>query len=144
MEKSIKNWFEGFEKGILHLDQQEREVLFCECAKNCVENGILLVYQNFYNEADGSIDIFFEKLNNIDGIHTEIFEAGKKFNLFFEKCTCNLHTEGYVDSPLLCECSRQSVIYVLNLFWSNKKFDVKICSTILRGGENCELRITAY
>lgn len=144
MDEKIRFWFKGFEEGMLFLEQNQREVVFCECAKNCVNSGVLSLYQNLYNEVDGDINTFFEKLNDVDGVITQILEVGKKYNLYFEKCTCKLHTEGYVNSPILCECSRQSVIYVMNSLWNNQEIDVEICSTILRGQENCKFSIIVH
>ncbi|MFA9380020.1 MAG: hypothetical protein ACERKO_03065 [Acetanaerobacterium sp.] len=143
MDKNISNWFIGFEKGIAVLDKSQQEKFFCECGKNCVQQGLLGFYQDLYNAVEGDINSFFERLNNTSGFKSEIIELDKSYYLYFEKCSCALHTEGYVHIPLLCECSRQSVMFVMNTLWKDKHFDVEICSTILRGAKECKLRITA-
>jgi hypothetical protein len=142
VDENLKYWFKGFENAISHIGQQERELLFCECSKNCVNRGILDLHKNLYDKANGNIDLFFEEMNGIENVKSEIVESRKKYYVFFKKCTCSLHNEGYVNSPFLCECSRQSVIYVFNSIMPNKNFDVEICSTILRGGNECKLSIT--
>ena len=47
----------------------------------------------------------------------------------------------YVTTPLLCECSRQSVIYSLHSLWKDKRFTVTLCHSILGGWTDCEMRI---
>lgn len=142
MDKNLKHWFEGFERGIESMRQGERETLFCECGKNCASGWLLNLYKDLYNKAGGDMDLFFDELNNMEGVKTEIVEKGRRYNLIFEKCVCGIHNEGYISSPHLCECSRQSIIYVMNSLLPNKKFDVEICSTILRGGKECRQSIT--
>ena len=56
---------------------------------------------------------FFTRLNDFDGVRTEVVESGSLYHLYFLKCVCPLHQAGYVRTPLLCECSRQSVLYTM-------------------------------
>jgi len=42
---------------------------------------------------------------------------------------------------MLCECSRQSVIYSLHSLWKDKTFTVTLCHSILGGATDCEMRI---
>lgn len=142
MDENMKYWFKGFENAIEHMEQQERESLFCECGKNCADRWVLNLYKSLYNNVNGDMDLFFQAMNNAENVKGEIVEPGKKYNLFFKKCYCGLYNEGYVTSPVLCECSRQSIIYVFNTLMPDKKFDVEICSTVLRGGDECKFSIT--
>ncbi len=121
----ISNWFKGFEKGIARLSPEERSAFFSECGKNCVNGGTLSVYKKLY-EAE---------------VKGEVVEKGRVYRLIFLKCTCELCKKEYVITPLLCECSRQSVIYSLHSLWKDKNFTVTLCHSILGGGTDCELRI---
>ena len=40
-----------------------------------------------------------------------------------------------------CECSRQSILYILSQLEPDSQFDVRIENTILRGGDRCTFRI---
>ena len=40
-----------------------------------------------------------------------------------------------------CECSRQSILYILSQLEPDSQFDVRIENTILRGGDCCTFRI---
>ena len=137
----ISNWFKGFEKGIARLSPEERSAFFSECGKNCVNGGTLSVYKKLYENAKGNMDVFFQMANDLPGVKGEVVEKGHVYLLIFLKCTCELCKKGYVTTPLLCECSRQSVIYSLRSLWKDKNFTVTLCHSILGGGTYCEIRI---
>lgn len=138
MDNSIKFWFTGFEKGLDSMEKSQQEVFLHECGKNCIEQRALKYYKKIFDDVNGDLDLFFIKLNEIAGVRTEIIESEKFYKLFFESCVCPLYTSGYVKSPTLCECSKQSVLHVMNSFWYKKKFDVKLCSSVLHGNKECE------
>ena len=79
--------------------------------------------------------------NDLPGVKGEIVEKGRVFRLIFTECTCALSKNGYVTTPLLCECSRQSVIYSLHTLWKDKNFTVTLCHSILGNGTDCEMQI---
>ena len=137
----LADWFKGFEKGIAKLTAEQREQFFSECGKHCVQCGTLQVYKELYEKANGDMDVFFSEANELPGVRCETIEKGSVYNLYFLECTCRLHKQGYVSTPLLCECSRQSILYVLQSLWKNRKFNVAICSSILRGNPECKMRI---
>lgn len=138
---NLKRWFRGFEHGIANLQQPQREVLLHACAVNCVQGETFGLYRRLFDEAGGDIDRFFAKINEYEGVRGEVVAAGKVYNLCFEACTCPLHRAGCVDSPLLCECSRQSVLYVMSELWSGRRFEVDIRASILRGAQECVLEV---
>lgn len=137
----LTDWFKGFEKGIARFSQEQRAAFFSECAKNCVNGGTLSIYRKLYEEAKGDMDIFFQKANELPGVKTEIIEKGHAYHLIFLECTCDLCKKGYITTPLLCECSRQSVLYSLQTFWKEQKFKVTLCHSILQGAQNCKMQI---
>ena len=95
----LSDWFKGFEKGIAKLT-----------AEQCVQCGTLQVYKELYEKANGDIDVFFSEANELPGIRCETIKKGSVYNLYFIECTCGLHKQGYVSTPLLCECSKQSIV----------------------------------
>jgi len=84
---------------------------------------------------------FFEMANDLPGVKGEVVEKGRVYRLVFLECTCELCKKGYVTIPLLCECSRQSVMYSMQSLWKGKNFTVTLCHSILGGGADCEMRI---
>lgn len=137
----LSDWFKGFERGINRLTPEQRASFFLECAKNCVKCEILQIYQELYEKANGDLDAFFEEADKLPGVRSEIIEKGTIYHLYFMECSCMLYHQGYVSTPLLCECSRQSILYVLHSLWKDKRIRVTICESILRGGQYCKMRI---
>ena len=137
----LSNWFKGFEDGIAKLSEEQRETFFRECGRNCVQCGTLQVYKDLYEQAAGDLDRFFAIADEQPGVRCETVEKDAVYNLYFLECTCELHKRGYVSTPLLCECSRQSIIYVLQSLWKDRTFQVTICESILRGSQHCKMRI---
>ena len=137
----LSDWFKGFERGISCLAPEQRASFFSECAKNCVKCGTLQIYQALYEKARGDLDIFFQESNKLPGVRSEIIEKDSVYDLYFMECTCMLHRQGYVSTPLLCECSKQSILYVLHSLWKEKYFRVTICESILRGSQHCKIQI---
>ena len=137
----LADWFKGFEKGIAKLAAEQMEQFFSECGKHCVQCGTLQIYKDLYEQAAGDLDQFFAKANELPGVRCETIEKGSVYNLYFLECTCGLHKQGYVSTPLLCECSKQSILYVLHSLWKNRQFNVSICGSILHGNPECKMRI---
>ena len=143
MDEKILFWFSGFEKGVETMAPQQRETFFCECGKNCVQQGTLDFYRQLHDDAAGDLDAFFQKANEIPGLQAEILVPGRQYKFCFAACTGMLHTRGYVNTPQLCECSRQSVLFVLRTLWPDKEFSVDLTASILRGDDLCRLEIRA-
>lgn len=138
---ALSDWFKGFEKGIARLSPEQRSAFFSECGKNCVDGGTLSIYRKLYEDAGGDMDVFFQLANGLPGVKGEVVEKGKVYYLTFLECTCHLCKKGYVTTPLLCECSRQSVLYSLQSLWKGRDFQVKLCHSILQGEPDCKMRI---
>ena len=137
----LSDWFKGFEKGIARLSPEQRSAFFSECGKNCVDGGTLSIYRKLYEDAGGDMDVFFQLANGLPGVKGEVVEKGKVYYLTFLECTCHLCKKGYVTTPMLCECSRQSVLYSLQSLWKGRDFQVKLCHSILQGEPDCKMRI---
>ena len=139
----LSDWFKGFEKGIARLSPEQRSAFFSECGKNCMNGGTLSIYRKLYEDAGGDMDIFFQLANGLPGVKGEVVEKGRIYYLTFLECTCHLCKKGYITTPMLCECSRQSVLYSLQSLWKGRDFQVKLCHSILQGGKDCKMRIEA-
>lgn len=141
MDNEIRWWFTGFEEGLAALPEEERGTLLHSCAKNCLEMGMLDFYRGVQERSGGDIDAFFRALGEMGSLGTEIVRPGKEFWLIFRQCTCSLHTQGYINSSLLCECSRQSVMHILRELWPDRRFSVDPVGTILNGAQDCRFHI---
>lgn len=141
MDSEIHWWFTGFETGLAALPKEERSILLHSCAENCLQMGMMDFYRGVQERTGGDIDGFFRSLGEMSGLDTEVVRPGKEFWLIFHQCTCSLHTQGYINSCLLCECSRQSVLHILKELWPDRSFDVDPEGTILGGAQDCRFHI---
>lgn len=141
MDNEIRWWFAGFEDGLAALPEEDRETLLRSCAENCLQMGMLDFYRGVQERTGGDVDGFFRALGEMGGLDTEIVRPGKEFWLIFHQCTCSLHTQGYINTSLLCECSRQSVLHILRELWPDRRFDVDPEGTILNGAQDCRFHI---
>lgn len=78
-----------------------------------------------------------------DDLYTgKVIEPGHVYELGYHKCTCSKVLSGEVTNPEHCECTRQSILYILNQLEPESIFEVEILETVLRGSEHCRFRIT--
>ncbi len=64
------------------------------------------------------------------------------YALSYLECSCPKVKCGLRSNPEQCECSRQSILYILSQLEPDSQFDVRIENTILRGSDRCTFRIT--
>lgn len=102
----LSNWFKGFELGIARLTEEERKRFFAECGKNCVRNGVLPIYEKLYKDANGNMDTFFRKANELPGVSGKVVKEGQIYRLSFHAdctqrgmsahpCCVNAHVKAY-------------------------------------------------
>ncbi|MFR7680715.1 MAG: hypothetical protein ACLU18_13170 [Bacteroides thetaiotaomicron] len=138
----LKSWFRGFEQGIADLQPQQREVLFRACAVNCVHGGPFGLYRSLFEAAEGDLDRFFVKIDELDGVRGEIVCAGREYNLCFEACSCALHRAGVREYADVVRMFAAKLLYVMSELWPDRKFGVEVRASILRGADECVLNIT--
>lgn len=134
-------WFKGFEKGLVEMDPDSRSKLLKHCAKCCADTGILQSYLKLYKTVNGERDAFYRRLNEIGNVRGEIVVSNKEYFICFPECGCDLHNDCDVNTPDLCECSKQSIIYVGKSVWTDSKIRVEQVETILSGGTECKFKI---
>jgi len=123
------------------LDSKSHGYIFRQCAKACADTGILQSYQNLYQEVGGNRDLFYSKIGEFGGVYGEVVQSNRIYDVCFPTCTCDLHATGGVDTPCLCECSRQSILYVGESIWGKNTFQVECLGTILSGDRECRFRV---
>ena len=108
----------------------------------CVKDYVLPAQIKLYQSCDGNLDRVYGEAMNGNGYFGKVIESGHVYELGYEKCTCQKVLSGKVTDPELCECSRQSILYILNCLEPDSKFEVDVLETVLRGAEHCRFRIT--
>ncbi|MDA3846467.1 MAG: hypothetical protein PF505_07970 [Vallitaleaceae bacterium] len=141
MSDFLQEWFQGFEKGIDGLKQEEKEKFFHNCGRKCADTGIIKVYEKLFIDSGKVLDTFFSKLSELESVSGNIVKPGEHYEIAFLHCLCDLHTLGYVHSDYICECSRQSIIYVMKSLVPDMDMKVDKLTTILGGDVECRFSI---
>ena len=108
----------------------------------CVKDYVLPAQLNLYQSCDGDLDRVYGEAMNGNGYFGKVIEPGHIYELGYEKCTCQNVLSGQITDPDQCNCSRQSILYILSCLEPNSSFEVEILETVLRGAEHCRFRIT--
>lgn len=140
-KKFFCQWLKGFEKGLDEMDFSSRSCLLKQCAKYCADTGVLQSYMKLYQTVDGDRNEFYSRLSEIGNVRGEIVVPYKEYFIYFPECACDIHTVGGINTPNLCECSRQSIIYVGESIWNGSKLHVERVETVLSGDAECKFRI---
>ena len=107
----------------------------------CVKDRVLPAQRKLYQACDGDLDRVYGGAMNGNGYFGKVIESGHIYELGYEKCTCPKVLSGEVTDPEQCECSRQSILYILSCLEPDSKFEVDVLETVLRGAEHCRFRI---
>ena len=134
-------WFRGFEDGLGAMDAEARRRLLSCCAKRCADTGALQAYLQHRQNVGGDRDAYYRLLYELGIARGEVVVPGREYRVCFPECACDLHTACGVDTPLLCECSRQSVLYVAETVWPECDIRVENEGTVLSGAPECRFRV---
>lgn len=135
-------WFKGFESGLEEMDADSRSRLLKHCAHRCADTGVLQSHLALRQEVCGDRDAFYSRLSETGRVRGEIVIPNREYIICFPECACDIHTAGGVNTPGLCECSRQSILYVAECVWPGERLRVEQLETILSGSRQCRFRLT--
>ena len=136
----FKSWMKGFEKGLNSLDEVNKICLLKECARSCANTGVLEKHQKLYEAVNHNLDEYYRRLNETGNAIGEVIISGKEYMITYPECGCDLHTSCALTSVSLCECSRQSILYVEQSV-TNKIITVDRLESVLAGDKECKFRI---
>ena len=112
-----------------------------EEAIECVKDNVLQLHKQIYAKYNGDFDRIYTEGYNSKSYTGRVIESGKIYELSYLECTCPKVKCGQRKNPQQCECSRQSILYILSQLEPNSRFEVHIENTILRGSDRCTFRI---
>ena len=113
-----------------------------EEAIECVKDHVLQIHKQIYAKYEGDFDRIYTEGYNSKSYTGRVIEPGKVYELSYLECSCPKVKCGLRNHPQQCECSRQSILYILSQLEPDSQFDVRIENTILRGSDRCTFRIT--
>ena len=115
---------------------------YFEQAISCVKDYVLPMQRQIYEKCGGDFDRIYGEAMNSDLYVGKVIEPGHIYELGYHKCTCPKVLSGMVRDPEHCECTRQSILYILHQLELSGMFEVDILETVLRGSGHCRFRIT--
>lgn len=137
-----QEYFKELEDGISKLPQAEQAKVFRGCAINCVKDTVMKEMRRQFDECGGSLDEQYKKYGNTEYFFARIIESGHVYEMGYPRCFCPMVASEFAKDAVHCECSRQSIFYVLNNLLPGKKIEVERLGTVLSGAEKCTFRVT--
>lgn len=117
------------------------EYIYYSCGQNCAKYGVLKAYQELYEKCSGNMDEMYLHMYELGDVEGKIIKSNSEYEITFPKCLCPLYQEGYLNTPSHCECSRNSILYVMNTLFPHKNVEVKMVGTVLGGYKNCKFKV---
>ena len=140
-ESFILTWMSGFADGLEKLSSESRACLLSCCAKRCADTGVLDMQKRLYADCGNDLDMFYSRLCELGGVSAETVEPGRRYIVRYPGCACDLHTSCGVDTPCLCECSRQSILYCACQVTGREDISAKCLESVLFGGNECRFEV---
>jgi hypothetical protein len=137
-----RTFFETLERSIETLPQAEREKLYRPCAEKCVQSYVLGEMRRQFDECGGDLDRQYETYGRSEFFFADIVERGRVYELGYPRCLCPLTTDGFACPAGHCECSRQSILCVLETLLPGRAIQVELLHTVLTGAKECRFRVT--
>ncbi len=87
---------------------------YYEQAAACVKDRVLPAQMELYRSCSGDLDRIYGEAMNGNGYFGKVIVPGHVYELGYEKCTCPKVLSGQITDPDHCNCSRQSILYILS------------------------------
>lgn len=139
-----KEFYHALESGIAHLPEDARSALYRPCAEGCVKRFVLAEQQRQFEECGRNLDAQYERYGKSPYFFGDVIEKGHVYEIGYpvSNCLCPMVSAGIAASDVHCECSRQSMLCVLNTLLPEKKITVTLLHSVLTGAGECRFRVT--
>ena len=134
-------FYRTLEEAIGRLPAEVRASLYRPCAEACVRDGVLVEMRRQFEECGRDLDRQYAKYGRSPYFFADVIEPGRVYEVGYPRCLCPQVDAGFVDSAAHCECSRQSILYVLEELLPGRDIRVEELETVLSGGEKCRFRV---
>ncbi|MDO5521755.1 MAG: hypothetical protein Q4G58_14775 [bacterium] len=139
--RQVQVYFQTMEENIEKLPKEEQEKIYRTCAINCVKDSVLVEQRKWMKECNGDMDLMYEQHAKSEYYAYRIIERGHIYEIEYPRCLCYMKHAGFAKSEVHCECSRQSILYILNELFPEKSVKVERIQTVLGGADKCVFRI---
>lgn len=113
-----------------------------EKAIACVRNTVLPIQRGQFEACGRCLDEQYRRYGNTEFLQAKVLEPGRVYEIGYPRCVCPDVLSGRVTDPAHCECSRQSVLYILGDLMPDKNIRVEIIETVLGGAAKCRFKAT--
>ena len=110
-------------------------------AIECVKDTALPVQMQWFQECGRDLSVYCRRYGETEYFFAKEIEAGHVYEMGYPKCVCPEALDGGKEASF-CECSRQSMIYVLENMMPEKRIQVELIEAVLSGAERCRFRVT--
>lgn len=111
-------------------------------AIHCVKDTILPMQKKQFEECGRCLDEQYKRYGNTEWLSAKTIEEGRVYEIGYPACVCPDVTSGKVQDVSHCECSRQSILYIIGNLLPDKKISVEIIETVLSGAKKCRFKVT--
>ncbi len=135
-------FYRTLEAAIGQLPAEVRARLYRPCAEACVRDGVLVELRRQFEECGCDLDRQYAKYGRSPFFFADVIEPGRVYEMGYPRCLCPQVEAGFVAAMTHCECSRQSILYVLEVLMPGRTIEVETLATVLAGGSECRFRVT--
>lgn len=111
-------------------------------AIDCVKDTVLPIQRIQFEECGCDLDEQYLKYGNTDMFFARIIEPGHVYEVGYPRCVCRDVLSRKTMNPSHCECSRNSILYILQNLLPEKDIEVETIHTVLSGADNCRFKVT--
>ena len=88
------------------------------------------------------LDAQYRKYGDTESFFAKVLQPGRLYEVGYPKCVCPEVLRGETADAAHCECSRQSVLYILEQLLPERHITVRTVETVLGGGTCCRFAVT--
>lgn len=108
----------------------------------CVKDTVLPIQRAQFEACGRCLDEQYKRFGNTEFLIAKILEPGRVYEIGYPACVCPEARGGQATDPAHCECSRQSILYILGELMPEKSIEVEIIETVLGGAPSCRFKAT--
>ena len=120
----------------------ERDLDYREKAVRCVRETVLPVQAAQFRACGCDLDAQYRKYGDTESFFAKVLQPGRLYEVGYPKCVCPEVLGGETADAAHCECSRQSVLYILEQLLPERHITVRTVETVLGGGTCCRFAVT--
>lgn len=134
-------FYRALEEAIGRLPAEVRASLYRPCAAACVRDGVQTEMRRQFEECGCDLDRQYAKYGRSPYFFADVIEPGRVYEMGYPRCLCPQVEAGFVTAPTHCECSRQSILCVLEELLPDRHIGVETLHTVLESGAECRFRV---